>query len=97
MKKELMLAICTITIASFLSGCGGSRSLTGSTKLYENWGKSYETAKYMQILHPEAGGALVVEGLDGQAADTINKQYQKSFTQKQKMTASESILNSIVN
>ena len=79
-------------MASLLCGCQN----TGTTALNTNWGQSYESAKYLHILHPEAGGSQVVEEIDGQAANTINKQYQKSFTQKQEMTASESILKTII-
>ena len=92
MNTKITIAACTILMASLLCGCQNM----GSTALDTNWGQSYESAKYLQVLHPEAGGPQVVENIDGQAADTINKQYQKSFTQKQKMTTSESILKSIV-
>ena len=39
-----------------------------------NWGRSYETAKYKQILNPDAGQNLdPVEGLDGTAAESESK------------------------
>ncbi len=91
--KTITYAVCVLFIATFLSGCQNM----GSNAINTNWGNSYESAKYLQVLHPEAGGPQAVEEIDGQAADTINQQYQKSFTEKQKMTASESILKSIAN
>ena len=48
--------------------------------LDQNWGKSYETAKYNQILNPEASKNLdPVLGLDGQAAESNVEKYRDSF------------------
>jgi hypothetical protein len=45
-----------------------------------NWGRSFETALYQQILNPEAGKEPEpVDGLDGDAAVRNLEQYRKSF------------------
>jgi hypothetical protein len=48
--------------------------------LEKNWGRSYETAKYNQILNPDAGKNLdPVIGLDGQASDYNMEKYKSGF------------------
>jgi acyl-CoA reductase-like NAD-dependent aldehyde dehydrogenase len=57
--------------------------LQEETELDKNWGRSYETAKYNQIINPEAGKNInQVEGLEGNAADNAVEAYQKSFKQR---------------
>jgi hypothetical protein len=54
-------------------------SLT-DTPLAANWGRSFETAKYNQILNLDAEKNLdVVDGLDGIAGEKSMENYQKSF------------------
>jgi hypothetical protein len=51
----------------------------------QNWGRSYETAKYNQILNPEAGKDLKpVEGLSGVAAENSVETYDSTFKEKSK-------------
>jgi hypothetical protein len=65
-----------LTIATF--GCVKNYSTGGNTELDRNWGKSYETAKYQQILNPEAGKNLEpVLGLDGRVDERIMEGYMK--------------------
>lgn len=48
--------------------------------LDKNWGRSYETAKFNQIVNPEADKNLdPVVGLDAVAAEKNMKKYRKSF------------------
>ena len=53
------------------------------TLLDKNWGRSYETAKYNQILNPDASKNLKpAADLDGQAANNNVKKYRDSFKEK---------------
>ena len=46
-------------------------------------GRSYEIARFHQIINPEAGlSAMPVEGIDGQAGDLTYKKYQDGFKVK---------------
>lgn len=50
------------------------------SKLDRNWGRAYESAKYNQMLNPEAGRAEdPVTGIDGEAAEKSVQKYRKSF------------------
>ena len=64
--------------------CGGKSSvIQRETMLDRNWGRSYESAKYNQILNPDAGKNLEpVVGLDGQAADRNIEKYRKGEEKK---------------
>lgn len=76
MGTRCLIAIGLIAALSIFSGCG-------ATLLDKNWGKSFESAKYNQILNPEAGQNLdPVVGLDGQAAESTLGTYRKGFEQK---------------
>ena len=76
MGTRCLIVIGLIAALSLFSGCG-------ATKLDKNWGKSFESAKYSQILNPEAGQNLEpVVGLDGQAAEIALGTYRKGFEQK---------------
>lgn len=90
-KEEAMVTRCLtlmalITALAILSGCGGHLlSLSGKeqTMLEENWGRSFETAKYSQILNPEAGkNSEPVTGLDGPAAKENMEKYRQAFKEK---------------
>jgi hypothetical protein len=53
------------------------------TLLQKNWGRSFQAAKYNQILHPEAEKNLdPVVGLDGEAAEENLEQYRNDFKKK---------------
>lgn len=85
MLKKLTLDIVAFTlIASSIIACSGSSDLTQrETLLDKNWGRSYETAKYNQILNPEAGKNLEpVVGLDGVAAENVVNKYDQGFKEK---------------
>ncbi|WAC06616.1 MAG: hypothetical protein OS130_10160 [Thermodesulfobacteriota bacterium] len=73
-KRFGILVIIVAAIAVF-SGCACQKDLSA-----ENWGRSFELAKYNQYLNPEAGKNLEpVEGLNGWAADAVMAGYQESF------------------
>jgi hypothetical protein len=75
-RKCLMVLMITI-LAAFL-GCTKQYYYQGESALDENWGRSFESAKYNQILNPEADKNLApVEGLDGRAAEGAMESYLK--------------------
>ena len=58
--------------------------MQGETRLDRNWGRSYEAAKYNQMLNPDAGKNLEpVEDLDGTAAGNNLDRYRDSFKERQ--------------
>jgi hypothetical protein len=80
-----MVGKCLKTLAIlgwviFFAGCSQMQKETLSDK---NWGRSYEAAKYSQILNPDAAKNLnPVEDLDGQAANNNVEKYRDSFKGK---------------
>ena len=67
-----------VTVGIF--GCAQQQSV-----LNDNWGRSFESARYNQILNPEAGKRLEpVVGLEGPAAERIMKSYTTGCNKKQK-------------
>ena len=76
--KHLWIAGITVAMIG-ICGCAQTFYPEG-TPLERNWGKSYEAAKYNQILDPEAGkNTDPVTGLDGEAVSRSNEKYRKSF------------------
>ena len=64
----------------FFTGCS---QMQKETLLDKNLGRSYETAKYNQILNPDASKNLKpATDLDGQAANNNVKKYRDSFKEK---------------
>lgn len=79
-------------IYPFMTALAGYVLLTGCTSWQQeslsdqNWGRSYETAKYNQILNPEAGKNLnPVESLSGIAAENSVEKYESTFKEKSKI------------
>ena len=73
-----------------ISGCGGTTPYSEESTVYQNWGKSYETAKYNQLLDPDAHKNLKpLEGLDGTAGEHNVQKYKESF----KKTESKETVN----
>ena len=80
MITRCLTIIGLIAALSISSGCGGTRAAQKGTMLDKNWGKSFEAAKFNQILNPQASRNLnPVIGLDGQAAEKILQRYQGGF------------------
>ena len=76
----LLGLIAALSMALSCSGTSGTVFPREDTLLERNWGRSYEAAKYNQILNPEAGKMPdSVDGMDGQAADVTSKTYRKTF------------------
>jgi hypothetical protein len=98
MKKTIALTIACAMLA-LSAGCSSSGPVHEETLLDKNWGRSVETAKYNQILNPDAGNNLTpVEGLDGKATDNSVKKYEDSFKKETKQeNTSSSTTSSLSN
>jgi hypothetical protein len=84
LKRTIALTIACAMLALF-AGCSSSGPVYEETLLDKNWGRSVETAKYNQILNPDAGKDLKpVEGLSGEAAGHAVDNYEDSFKEKAK-------------
>lgn len=80
MLKRSLILIGIVASLSLNPGCGGQQVHQNESMLEKNWGRSYEAAKYNQILNPDAGKDLSpVEGLDGAAAEAGVDKYRQSF------------------
>jgi len=83
-KKTIALTIACAMLA-LSAGCSSSGPVYEETLLDKNWGRSVETAKYNQILNPDAGKDLTpIEGLSGQAAENSVQKYENSFKKETK-------------
>ena len=84
LKRTIALTIACAMLA-LSAGCSSSGPVYEETLLEKNWGRSVETAKYNQILNPDAGKDLTpVEGLSGKASDNSVKKYEDSFKKETK-------------
>lgn len=80
MVGRYLITLAMLGGVVFFSGCGQMQKETLSDK---NWGRSYETAKFNQILNPEASKNLKpAVDLDGQAAANDVEKYRDSFKEK---------------
>ena len=83
-KRTIALTIACAMLA-LSAGCSSSGPVYEETLLDKNWGRSVETAKYNQILNPDAGKDLTpVEGLSGKAVDNSVQKYENSFKKESK-------------
>ena len=72
------LTVAIISLAISL-GCAG-KPAQKETMLDKHWGSSFESARYNQLLNPDAGKNLdPVLGLDGTAADQTMDRYREGF------------------
>ncbi len=79
MLKKSLIIVGIIAAVSMVSACSGTDTLS-----QRNWGKSYETAKYNQMLNPDADKTLKpVDSLDGQAAENDLQRYRDGFKAKE--------------
>ena len=73
----------SLIIIGILAGIFVVSACSGPTLSQRNWGKSYETATYNQMLNPQADKNLKpVNSLDGQAAENDMQRYRDSFKEK---------------
>lgn len=83
MLTRCLMFIGIIATLLVMLSCSGTTSAQRETLLERNWGRSYETANYMQLLNPEAEKNLdPVVGLDGYASAHNVDKYQESFKEK---------------
>jgi hypothetical protein len=79
LNKYFLRIIGSVAIAA-ICGCGSTAFNQPST-LDKNWGRSFESAKYNQILnHQAANNRQPVVGLDGVAAENSQDAYRRKFT-----------------
>jgi hypothetical protein len=87
-----------ITGTAILAVIVGCSSLSGrqETMLDRNWGRSYESAKYNQILNPNAAQKKTpAAGLDGLASEANTAKYRKSFATDAPPPAADAKLSNI--
>ena len=97
MVTRCLLLIGLIAGLGMFSGCGGSSPYIEQESLLDkNWGRSYESAKYNQMLNPDAGKNLEpVTGMDAQAAEGTTEKYRKGFKEESSTKAYNLNLGSI--
>jgi hypothetical protein len=79
MFKKGLIIIGIISAISMGFACSGTETLS-----QRNWGKSYETATFNQMLNPDADKTLKpVDSLDGQAVENDLQRYRDSFKEKE--------------
>ena len=82
MFTRTLFPICLIAALVIFPSCATNNkvALQMESKLEKNWGRSFESAKYNQMLNPEAGRTPdPVTGIDGEAAEKNVQKYRKSF------------------
>jgi hypothetical protein len=84
MKDRRLILLGLVAALSITCGCGGKTLCVWSETTLDYYrGRSYETAKYNQIVNLEAGRNLEpVDGLNGQAGAAAVNKYRKSFEKK---------------
>lgn len=76
MGKKLAITFLAVLFVAALFGCN-HYSAYQQSDLDNNWGRSYETAKYSQMLNPDAGATSdPVVGLDANIADRVMNDYR---------------------
>ncbi|MEE4262501.1 MAG: hypothetical protein V2I56_07390 [Desulfobacteraceae bacterium] len=79
MISKFFLRIVGVVSIAVICGCG-STPLQQPSTLDKNWGRSFESAKYSQILnHRAAKNQQPVVGLDGEAGENNKNAYRRSF------------------
>ena len=86
--KKIAKIITVVIVAGGIFGCAQHPVIQTESQLDENWGRSFESARYNQILNPDAGKlSEPVEGLEGPAAERVMEGYMKGGEQKQKASS----------
>ncbi|MBW2491615.1 MAG: hypothetical protein JRE65_10760 [Deltaproteobacteria bacterium] len=79
MIKNSLIIIGIIVAVLLVTACSGTETLS-----QRNWGKSYETAVYNQMINPDANKSLnPVDSLDGQASENNMQKYRDGFKIKE--------------
>ena len=79
----MLKTIANIIIAGLVLtgiGCASSATVPEDSLLERNWGRSYESALYLQTANPEAGqDQEYITGMSGRASENVINGYDKSF------------------
>jgi hypothetical protein len=84
-EEETMLSRCFMIITIITStlvmfSCSGTTPAHKQSLLERNWGRSFETASYLQVVNPDAEKNLdPISGLDGTASQHNVDKYKTSF------------------
>ena len=90
MLKKYLSITGIIAAASIIFSCSGTSISQRGSMLDRNWGRSYETAFYKQMLNPDADKNLEpVLDLEGPAAEHTIDKYNESF----KETKTKEVVN----
>ena len=77
LNKTVVFSLAALFVIGVF-GCHGGGTMQPVSKLDQNWGRSFEAAKYNQTLNPDADKNLApVEGLEGTATERIIGEYVK--------------------
>lgn len=80
MFKRYLKIFAIVGLLALCLACSQKAIYQNESELDKNWGRSYEAAKYNQILNPDAvNNQDPVDGLDGQATDNNMEKYRNSF------------------
>lgn len=85
MLSRIAVIALAVVFTMGVFGCsrGTSNQLQPESMLDNNWGRSFEAAKYNQTLNPDADKNLEpVEDLEGPAAERIMGDYVKGQSKK---------------
>ena len=75
----VLVVTCAVLIVSLTAPVQGYKQ---NSPLDQNFGRSYESVKFKQIINHEPAYNKAMEGLDGQAAMNVMEQYRQSFSLK---------------
>jgi hypothetical protein len=79
----MLKSLAGIMIAGFVFmgiGCASSSPIPEDSLLERNWGRSYESALYLQTANPDAGKSLEpITGMNGAASENVLEGYENSF------------------
>lgn len=80
MLTKCLILIAIMSVIPVMLSCSGTTPAPEQSLLERNWGRSFESIRYMQMVDPEAGkiSGSVLE-LDGNACFNNVDKYQKSF------------------
>lgn len=93
MSKRYIRFCIYVGLVIFFLGCSQNSTQHKQTDLDTNWGRSFETAKYRQMLNPDASKNLApVFDLDGQAVEANIQKYRDTFSEERR-EAPVNILN----
>ena len=82
MQVRCLTFIIVIIALAISLGCAG-KPVQRESMLDKHWGSSFESAKYNQILNPDAGKNLdPVVGLEGPTAQQTMERYQENLKAK---------------